>query len=89
MTISSRNKLLLLPALLAVLSACGGGGSNNNSASAPPMMPEPPAPAQTDYNQFVQELFSMTADNTDPVDVNALDFVFTDQDNAAAFDDLL
>jgi hypothetical protein len=52
-------------------------------------MPEPPAPAQTEFTMLVRDVFANTADDTDPFSVLELDLVFSDQENPAAFDDLL
>ena len=54
-----------------------------------PIPPPPPPPAQTDFTTLIKNQFAATADNTDPVQIDDLNIVFADQDNPAAFDDLL
>ncbi len=71
------SKLLVATALLATLAACGGNGN--------PQAVE----LGSDFTSFVERQFAATADNTDPVSVNNLQFRFPDQGNPAAFDQLL
>lgn len=71
------NAMLTMSAIL-VLSACG---NSNNQA--------PTADSGTDFNRFVISTFAKTADDTDPIDVNGLDFRFADQEDPAAFDSQL
>ena len=70
-------RLLLLFAALAV-AGCSGGTD-----------PAAPAPQGADFAGFVQDQFAATADDTDPVDINGIDFVGLDDDNPNAFDNLL
>ncbi|MGH8193821.1 MAG: hypothetical protein ACREQ8_05370 [Woeseiaceae bacterium] len=73
---------LLLATTVAIQ---GCGGSYNDPAPSEP----PPPPPPVAFSQFVKDQFANTADDTDPVDVDAMEFSFTDQDNPDAFDDLL
>lgn len=68
--------VLLVTATVMLLSACGSSNNSNVDTT-------------TDFNGFVISTFAKTADNSDPIDVNALDFRFADQENPAAFDSLL
>jgi hypothetical protein len=86
------NRTSILSGLLAgLLLAVAGCDSNSygGSSTMPPPPPPPPPPQATDFAGFVKDQFAATADDTDPVDVDDEDFAFSDQDDAAAFDDLL
>lgn len=79
-----RGTMLAMAASMAV-AGCG-------SDSLPPPiepMPPPPPPAAVDFTGFVIEQFAATADDTDPVAVDDMDFEFNDQDNPDAFAELL
>ncbi len=93
MSHSKFRQALFLVTVLSTLAGCSDGGNNNNGAAivvTPPLPdPDPEPQPQTDFSTFVIGLFANTADNTDPVPVNGLDFSFADQDNPAAFDELL
>lgn len=65
-------RVILASAVIAVLLVgCDGDNGEENG----PVMP--PAPATTDFQSFVQQLLASTAENTDPVPVDAT--LFTDQ----------
>lgn len=64
-----------LAAAALLLAGCGGGGGGGG------------APAATDFTAFVKDRLAETADTTDPVDINGLDFRF--DEDPAAFDDVL
>lgn len=88
---------LFLGTVLSTLIACsGGGGNDNNDGGASMVVPPTPDPdpdpdpqPQTDFTGFVIGLFDTTADDTDPAQINELDISFADQENPAAFDELL
>lgn len=73
-----------------VLTGClsGGGGGGNDSADGGGgdggggMQP-------TTFTALVQDIFAQTSDSAEPVDINALDITYDDQDNEDAFNDLL
>lgn len=73
--------ILPVMAIGMVLSLAGCGSNNNNAA--------PVASTNADYSTLVSRLFSETADDTDPLDVNGLDLGLADQDNSDAFQSLL
>jgi len=76
-----KNKMIAGTLLALVLAAgCSSGGSDT-----PVVMPPPPAP--TSFNQFVDDQFAATADDTDPVSVDDVDFAF--DEDPAAFETLL
>ena len=70
---------------VVTLSACG-------SDSNPPVVvepPPPPPPAPVSFSGFVKDQFAATADDTDPEEVDGIDFEFDADDDPDAFDDLL
>lgn len=72
----------------ALLAGCGSDYESPPPAEQPE--PSPPAPPPVDFTRFVTDQFrSTSADNDDPVAVDDTEFRFNDQDNPAAFDDLL
>ena len=81
-------KRTLASAVVALtLGGCSSSGDDPVVVTPPP--PPPPPPAPTDFTTFVKDQFANTSDMTDPVDVDNEDFAFSDNDDAAAFDDLL
>ena len=82
-------QLVLIGATLAL--ALGGcGGSNSNSTTqVPPPPPPPPPPATTSFTSFVGTVLASTSDTTEPVDVNGVNFTFPDNDNPAAFNNVV
>jgi len=87
--------LMLVTALLAV-AGCGGGGSSSGDGGAavtpsPPVTP-PPAlpPVGTDFTVFIRDLMMSTANDTDePVELESIEWVFSDDENEAAYDDII
>jgi hypothetical protein len=73
-------KLCVLASLLLAMTAC----DSSNYGGSPPVPPQ-----ATDFTGFVKDQFAATADDSDPVEVDEVDFTFDDQDDPAAFDDLL
>ncbi len=65
-----------------LLAGCG-------SSSSDPIVVTPPPPPTTDFTSFVKGQFAATSDLTDPMEVDDKNFVFQDEDNPSAFDDLL
>lgn len=81
-----RLTMLAMAASMAVASC----GSSDRPPAIEPMPPSPPPPpAAVDFTGFVIEQFAATADDTDPVAVDDMDFEFNDQDNPDAFAELL
>lgn len=76
-------KLCVLVSLLLAMTAC----DSSNYGGSPPV--PPPPPQAMDFTGFVKDQFAATADDSDPVEVDDVDFAFDDQDDPAAFDDLL
>jgi hypothetical protein len=87
----SKLKIAILLALGAVgLAACGSSNSSSPRVELPPPPPPPPPPpAPVSYTTFVKDQFANTANNTDPVEINDVDFAFDNADSPVAFDDLL
>ena len=61
--------------LTALLVGCNGSGSGS--------------PGRVDFETFVRDELAMTADDTEPADINDLDFVDLRLDDEDAFADLL
>lgn len=82
-----RQILLTLGAslLMAVLGGCGG--SSNSTTSTGGGTTQPPQP--TSFTGFVHTQVAQTSDTTQPVDVNAVTFSFPDDNNPAAFNDVV
>lgn len=89
---TSKLKLVAVLTLSALgIAACG---SSNTDTLAPPEpvapQPQPPQPPQPQsYTLFVKDQFANTSDNTDPVEINDIEFNFDNSDNPRAYDDLL
>lgn len=73
--------------VVLVLAGCDSSGDDPVVVTPPP--PPPPPPAPTEFTTFVKDQFANTSDMTDPVDVDDVDLAFSDDDDPAAFDDLL
>ncbi|MEO7324207.1 MAG: hypothetical protein ABIW82_05205 [Dokdonella sp.] len=73
--------------LIAALSGCGGGSSNSNTGGGTTQPPQPPQP--TSFTSFVHTQVAQTSDTSQPADVNAVTFSFPDNNNAAAFNDVV
>ncbi len=67
---------LLLGVVLMGLAACGGGGGGGDTDAAP-----------TNFTAFVKDLLSATAEDTEPVEINDLEFSF--DEDPGAFDGVL
>ena len=75
-------------AVALVLGGCGGGNSNS-SMPPPPVITPPPPPVTTSLTSFVHTQLAATSETSQPVDVNGVTFSFPDDDNPAAFNDVL
>lgn len=78
------------------LAGCSGGSDGNMTSSTPPPSSTtpgstvtPPAPQATDFTVFVKQQVAATSETSSPVDINSTNFTFEDEDNPAAFDDVL
>lgn len=79
----------LFPASLLALLLAGCSGSSDNSNEAPDMpgmpdMPAPPTPDPVSFSSFISTQINMTADNTDPVPVDDMEFSFSDSQDEYA-----
>ena len=72
-------KIAISLLVVFVLVGCGGG----NGGTPPPE----PEDNRVDFNGFVVEQINNTAENTDPVEINDTEFVFSEDENA--FDSVL
>lgn len=72
----------------AMLAACGGGGSMSPATQAAPAT-TPSAQAGIDFTAFTKELLPIQSDASQPVAVNAAQFVFADDNNPDAFASVL
>lgn len=87
---SSKLKVAIILTLGAFgIAACGSSGDSGSSPPTIPPITPPPVEPPTSFTQFVKDQFAGTADNTDPVEINDVDFDFDNADNPQAFDDLL
>ena len=73
-----------------MLSACGGGGGGS-AMTPPPSSPEPPPPpAATNFTTFMHGQTTATSPETaEPVELETMQWAFTDDDNETAYDDVL
>jgi hypothetical protein len=71
-------KIVISLILLTALTACGS--DNKRPAVVDP---------QTEFKGFIEQQFAQTADTTDPLELDELEFRFPAQDDPAAFDSLL
>ena len=72
-------------AIAVLLQGCGGGHSN--SSTPPPVTPPPPA--TTSFTTFVHTELAATSETATPDDINGITFTFPDDNNPAAFDDVV
>ena len=88
-----RTTHIFLLAAALTLSACGGGSSGYEESAPPVAGPPPPPPAatQTNFTAFMRTQVepAATSDTAEPTDVDSIDWVFTDDDNESAYDDVL
>lgn len=81
----------LLMAVVLVASAAGMTACDKEDTPQTvvrPFVPPPPPPPIV-FSEFVKTQFASTADNTDPQQVDDVDFAFDGQDDPSAYDDLL
>lgn len=76
-----RSPKLLLVAIAAAFAGCADG--TNDAAIS--FEPEP----ASSFTSVVKDMFAVTADNTESVEVDQIPIGFNDLENPAAFDDLL
>ena len=83
-----RQNVLILgtASIAAALSGCGGNSSNSPPATGGGTTQPPQATSLTD---FVHTQISQTSDTTQPADVNGVTFSFPDDNNPAAFNDVV
>ena len=67
----------------SLLAGCGGG------PSAPLPTQSVPTAMSVDFTAFVKQLVLNQSDAARPVDVSTLSFIFADDENPAAFADIL
>jgi hypothetical protein len=72
-------------AIAALLEGCGGGHSNSSTTTPPPVTP----PASTSFTTFVHTELAATSETATPDDINSITFTFPDDNNPAAFDDVV
>jgi len=75
-------KSLALAGLVVGLAGCGGDGSKNRDRA------ERPDPS-VDFTRFVKAQINAPASKSSPEPINDVTFSFSDNDNPAAFDDVL
>ena len=90
--------LAVATAMLAV-AACGGGsgggsyGGGGSGTMPPPSPPPPPPPPPTgtNFTVFTRDLLvsTTTSETGEPVEIESIEWVFTDDDNETAYDDLI
>lgn len=79
----------LLPILLVTLAlgACSSSDPLPQPMSNTP--PPPPVAAKTNFTVFVKQVLATADETAEPVEINDLDFEFTDLDDPDAYDDVL
>ena len=80
------SRWLALLAAATCLAACGGG--TTSTTSTPGQMPVTMTPAQpsgVDFTTFTEKLLTIQSDTGAPTTVTANGFVFSGNDNPAAF----
>jgi len=91
-------QLIPLVVVAIGLAGCGGSGGSSGMTSGSPAPtgsapPEPtvtpPVPQTADFTQVVKEQVAATSETSEPIEINDTKFVFHDDDNPAAFDDVL
>lgn len=87
--------LMVATTVLAV-TGCGGGGSSPGDSGmgvtpSPPITQPPPSPIVTDFTAFTRDLMtSATANDIDePVELESIEWVFADDENETAYDDII
>ncbi len=91
---------LMVATALLTIAGCGGGGSSSADSGmgvtpSPPVTPPPPppspSPSATDFTAFTRDLMASAATNEteEPVELESIEWVFADDDNEAAYDDIL
>lgn len=75
--------------LIGAFAALAAAGCDSNGIGRTPAPDMPPPQQAVDFTVFVQDQFATTADDLDPVDVDATDFAFTNADDPTAYDTLL
>lgn len=87
--------LTVLMGAMTLFVGCGGGSSGDRSVAItpdPPVTPpSAPAPMSTDFTAFTRDLMSSmrTNDIDEPVDLESIEWAFTDDENEAAYDDIV
>lgn len=74
-------RLLLLCVCTAAGLIAGCGGNRHD--------PAPPAPAATQFTSIVKQVLVVPADTGTPIEVNTLMIAYADDNNPAAFNDVL
>lgn len=83
-----RQILLTLGTSLLIAALAGCGGSSNSNTGVVPTQP-PTQPPPTSFTSFVHTQVAQTSETTQPADVNAVTFSFPDENNPAAFNDVV
>ena len=75
----------------AMFSACGGGSDGGSGMTPPPVAPSPPPPAAaTNFTTYMRgEMTTVTDETASPAEIATMEWVFTDNDNETAYDDVL
>lgn len=89
--------LAVATAMLAVVGCSGGGGGSygdGGTGTMPPPSPPPPPPpppAGTNFTVFTRDLLvsTTTSETGEPVELETIEWVFPDDDNATAYDDII
>jgi hypothetical protein len=86
---------MVVTTVLAV-AGCGGGGSSPGdsgmgAAPSPPITQAPPSPIVTDFTAFTRDLMASatTSDIDEPVELDSIEWVFADDENETAYDDII
>ena len=86
---------MLAMAVLAV-AGCGGGSSPTGDSGmgatpSPPITQPPASPTVTDFTAFTRDLMASatTNDIDEPVELDSIEWVFADDENETAYDDII
>jgi hypothetical protein len=86
---------MLATTVLAV-AGCGGGGSSPGDSGmgatpSPPITQPPASPIVTDFTAFTRDLMASatTNDIDEPVELDSIEWVFADDENETAYDDII
>jgi hypothetical protein len=82
-------KILLMSGVASLAAVLGGCGSSSNSPLSNGGGTTTQPPQATSFTAFVHTQVAQTSDTSQPADVNGVTFSFPDDNNPAAFNDVV